>query len=305
MAGIRRTTRTQGAAPAHLVIKGVDLPWPHEGEGAAHQHQGGEEDERPGPGADDPSVFAQEFLKRIARLKGVRIDRTQYLTAELRRQGVPDPTVRTAIAHGPAAAGISRDVLDRIAQTSISFETKKSSALSFAAGLPGGLAAVGTVPADLTQYYVHAFRIMQKLAYVYGWQSFLEDLDDIDDETLGLLAAFLGVMLGVAGANANLAAFARQVARPAIEKNVANKALMKTAYYPAIKNTLKLVGVKVNRDIFASGVTKAVPVIGGLSAAGMTFAGLRSQSVRLMNHLRDLPLATGGAWPTDDPDCGD
>ena len=34
----------------------------------------------------------------------------------------------------------------------------------------------GTIPADMTQYYVHAFRIMQKLAYLYGWQTFLKNV---------------------------------------------------------------------------------------------------------------------------------
>lgn len=52
-------------------------------------------------------------------------------------------------------------MLDDVAESVINFETGKSTALSFAAGLPGGFAMIGTVPADITQFYVHAFRIMQ------------------------------------------------------------------------------------------------------------------------------------------------
>lgn len=68
---------------------------------------------------------------------------------------------------------MAAETLDDIARHSIAFETKKSATMAFAAGLPGGFALVGTVPADVAQYYIHAFRVMQKLAYLYGWQSFL------------------------------------------------------------------------------------------------------------------------------------
>ena len=67
---------------------------------------------------------------------------------------------------------------------------------------------VGTIPGDITQFYVHAFRVMQKLAYVYGWQALLEDAKDVDDETLGKLASLLGVMMGVGAASGAVTAFA-------------------------------------------------------------------------------------------------
>lgn len=41
---------------------------------------------------------------------------------------------------------------------------------------------------------------MQKLAYLYGWQTFFEECDDVDDETLYEMAVLLGVMMGVGSA---------------------------------------------------------------------------------------------------------
>lgn len=111
--------------------------------------------------------------------------------------------------------------VDDLALKTIRFETRKSSAASFAAGIPEGFALAGTVPVDVAQYYVHAFRVMQTLAYLYGWQEFLSDVEDEDDETVGRLAAFLGVMLGVAGASTTLTTFAANVAAPAVQKQVA------------------------------------------------------------------------------------
>lgn len=239
---------------------------------------------------DEEAVrYGTEFLKTVLRLRGVRVDRPQFLTAELQKRGVEREAIERAVQQNPAAAGVPLTVLDEIATSAISLETRKSSALSFAAGLPGGFAMLGTVPADVTQYYVHAFRVMQKIAYTYGWQSFLDDVKAVDDETLAKLAGFLGIMMGVGGASASVTTFATQVARPAIQKNIAGKALTKTAWYGPMKQTLKLVGIKVTKDSFAKAATKIVPVAGGVISGGLTFVTLRSQSQRLAEHLREIP----------------
>lgn len=240
---------------------------------------------------DDAEAFALAFMGKLLRLRGVRIDREQFLTAELRRRRVAEDVIARAVAGRPAIAGVAAETLDDIARHSIAFETKKSATMAFAAGLPGGFALVGTVPADIAQYYVHAFRVMQKLAYLYGWQSFLDDCHEVDDETLGELGAFLGVMLGVAGASTALTGFANNVARPALQKQLAGKALTKTAYYPLVKQTLKRVGAQINKQIFARTVTKVVPLVGGIVSGGLTYASLRAGSGRLAEHLKTLPPA--------------
>ncbi len=219
----------------------------------------------------------------------MRIDREQFLTQELRTLGLSDAQIGQAIASTPVQAAVGLTGLDELARKSIDFETRKSAGISFAAGLPGGFAMLVTVPADVTQYYVHAFRIMQKLTYLYGWQDLLGDLDDADDETVGKLALFLGVMLGVRGATTSLTIFAHHVAQPALEKQISKQALTKTAWYPVMKRTLALIGVKVTKDSFAKAVTKVVPVLSGAISGGMTLVMLKSQADRLRTHLRELP----------------
>lgn len=237
----------------------------------------------------DAEQFATAFLKKVIRLRGVKIDRDHFLTAELHKKGCSRDQIDRAVSTNPAAAGIGPKILDEIASESIDFETRKSTALSFASGLPGGLFMFGTIPADITQFYIHAFRVMQKIAYTYGWQSFLDDVDHIDDETLGKLAGFLGVMMGVSGASTTVGRFAAQVAGPAIQKNIAKQALTKTAWYGPMKQTLKLIGVNVTKQSFAKSVSKIVPVVGGVVSGGLTFVTLKVQSNRLKQHLRELP----------------
>lgn len=223
---------------------------------------------------EEAQRYAVAFLQKVMRLKGVAIERDHFLRSELRKRGVSDERVELAISTSPAAAGMDSGLVDSIAMDVIDFETKKSSVLSFSAGLPGGLAMLGTIPADVTQYYVHAFRIMQKLAYLYGWRSFIDDCDEMDDETLAAFALLLAVMVGVSGANSALTAFSKTV-QSNIAKKVASKALTQTSYYPIIKKVLAGIGVKITKSSFGDAVSKVVPVVGGFISGGLTFVSLK------------------------------
>lgn len=244
----------------------------------------------------EASVYAVFFLKKLVRIRGVRISREDFLRQELQKAHLSESQIEEAIASDPISAGISQKRLDKLANDAISYETKKSTALSFVAGIPGGLAMLGTVPADLGQHYVHSLRIMQKLAYLYGWKEFLTDPEDVDDETIAQMGLFFGVMLGVAGAAESMRDFARMIVAPAIEKRVARKALMKGTWYPVVKKSLKVIGISVTKQGFTKTMSKILPLIGGVISGGMTFVSLQTQANRLKQHLRQLPPpATDGA----------
>lgn len=238
---------------------------------------------------------AAAFFKKVLRLRGVRIDREQFLRSELKQRRVEEADIERAIATDVITAGINPEILDDIARCAIVFETRKSSALSAAAGFGGVLTMAATVPADLTQYYVHAFRVMQKLAFAYGWTSFFDETDEVSDEVLAQFAIFLAAMLGVGGAANGIRAFMAQTAAPAIRKSVASKALTKTVWYPVMKKTLRMVGVKVTKDTVGKAAAKTVPVLGSVVAGSMTFVALKRQSERLQVTLRSIPSPTGNA----------
>lgn len=148
---------------------------------------------------------------------------------------------------------------------------------------------LGTIPADLMQYYVHALRIMQKLAYLYGWGELLPDGREADDDTLGVLAVFFGVMLGVGGAAQSLTAFARVAAKTAYQNHATKRALMSITWYPVVKYSLRLIGINITKNSVAKGISKVVPVIGGFVSSGLTFMALQSQSLLLKDNLREIP----------------
>lgn len=245
-------------------------------------------------GDDDEEKQLQEYaykvIKKATQLKAVRIEREKFLRAELSKH-CPEEQVDEAVATSPARAGIDSSIIEKLAHDAIGLETKMVSGLSFLAGLPGGFAMAATVPLDTAQYFAYSLRIEQKLAYLYGWESFLDDKDDFPDETIYQMILFLGVMMGVGGSAVALEKFATNIARQGVIKAVQKQALTKTTFYPILKKILSVLGVKMTKETFAKGVGKLVPVAGGVISGGMTFATFKPGAKRLAKHLATLPQA--------------
>lgn len=85
-------------------------------------------------------------------MPGVRVNREEFLRQELRKLHMGDDAIQRAIDSNPLLAGVSLTEIDKLAEEAISYETNKSAAISFVAGIPGGFAMLGTIPADLMQY---------------------------------------------------------------------------------------------------------------------------------------------------------
>ena len=238
----------------------------------------------------DAEEFAYEIMKRAASLKVVKIDREQFLRATIKRY-CPEIDLSEAVERSPIEAGVSPRDLDEIALDVIDFETKKCAGLSFLAGIPGGVALAGTVPADLAQYFAHVMRVEQKLAYLYGWQTFLSAEDEVDDETLMKLIVLMGIMLEVGGVANSVTKFATDVAQKSIAKTIERQALTKTFFYTPMKKVLRVLGVNLTKQTFAKGVSKVVPVVGGVVSGGLTYASFKPGAERLRRYLRELPTS--------------
>jgi len=236
------------------------------------------------------STFTQA-LSVAVKLPGVRIDRRAYLRAALRRH-CTRTQIEQAIATTPAAAGIPLEVITAVANTSIAFETSKAAGLSAAAGLPGGLVMIGTVPADAAQYIGHMLRIAQKLAYVYSWPD-LFDGDDLDEATAAILTLFVGAMIGVQAAQGGIASVSALIAAQIVKK-LPQQALTKGAIYPVVKKVAGYLGVQMTKRLFASGIAKFVPVAGAVLSGGLTLATFLPMAKRLQKHLASLELTKPG-----------
>jgi len=230
-------------------------------------------------------------LRSAMEFPGIKINRADFLRKELSKY-FDDSVVDKAIATNPAQAGIDIKALEPIAKSCVNFETTKVTAISAAAGVPGGFAMAATVPADLAQFFGHVIRVLQKLAYLYGWQEmFRSEQDGFDDETSNRLILFIGVMFGVNVANATISKIATLAAVQA-EKVLLSKTLTKGTIYPIVKQVAKIIGVRMTKAIFAKGIGKAIPVLGAVASGTITFAFFKPMSTRLKKYLATLPMAS-------------
>jgi hypothetical protein len=242
---------------------------------------------------ENPDSKFSQVLGAAAKLPGVRINRAYYLRTALKRH-CTEEQIERAIAENPAAAGVPLRVISEVANTSISHETSKVTGLSTLAGIPGGFTMIGTVPADLAQYMGHMLRVSQKLAYIYGWPDlFAEDGEELDEATESMLILFVGVMFGVQVAQGGVAKAAAMIAAN-VAKKLPQQALTKGVLFPVAKKVAGYLGVNMTKKLFASGIAKAIPVVGAVLSGGLTLSTFLPMSKRLQKHLASLELTKPG-----------
>lgn len=233
-------------------------------------------------------ITFENVLATAMKAPGVKVNRAKFLRKELKKY-CSDDVISSAINSNPAKAGIPRELIDKISKQIINYETTKVTGISVAASIPGGAAAVGAAAADITSYFAFILRTVQELAYLYGFEQFDLNDDEVDAETMNTVLLFIGVMFGVQGAASTLQKFANVLAKQ-ISKKLAQKALTKGTIYPIVKKVATSVGIRMTKQIFADTVASAVPVLGGAISGGLTYAMFRPGCMKLRRNLRSYNL---------------
>lgn len=234
---------------------------------------------------DNSSKF-ENILINVLKIPGVKVDRKNFLYETLSSSVKDLDTVKIAISKNTIEAGISVYQLDKIAKSLINKRTTQTSAASFVAGIPGGLAMAAAIPMDTFQFLGNAIRLSQELAYLYGYEDFWDGSQLDDDKVKRELTLFLGVMFGVGGSASALRVISNNISKKVIQKT-SRKALTKTAYYPIIKKIGAMIGVKVTKGSFAKGISKAVPILGGIVSGGITYVSMKPMGNRLSKVLSE------------------
>lgn len=223
----------------------------------------------------------ESVITSAIQIPGVKVNRNKFL-AEL--FATEDVAIQEVLDHGPISAGISQERISAIANKHILKRTSQSSVASFAAGIPGGLAMAATIPADVMQFFGMALRLAQELSYLYGAEDLWQGGQVDDEKVQNQLLLYCGVMFGVSGAVSGVRVLSTQIAKTTLKK-LPQKALTKTFWYPMIKQIGKAVGIKVTKSTVAKGVSKAVPILGGVISGGLNFASMMPMAHRLMDAL--------------------
>lgn len=236
-------------------------------------------------------VDIEDFIILGLRTPGIAINRADFLQNELMKN-YPQSVIDDAIAYNPAHAQIPVAAIDKIADEVIKYERNCVSGISAALGMPGGIAMVATIPADLAQYYGYMLRATQKLMYLYGFPEIdtTEKSHKFDSETMNLLIICLGVMYGVSGANAALKTIAAALGK-GVEKQLMKAALTKGTIYPIVKSISKWFGMNMTKQVFAGFFKKAIPVVGGVIGGGITYVTFKPCCDKLKVSLQDTLLS--------------
>ncbi|MEE8736068.1 hypothetical protein [Bifidobacterium subtile] len=229
-----------------------------------------------------------DVLVNALKVPGVKIDRDSFLRNQFKTK--PQEFVKDILSEGPVAAGASQDELRTLARKIVDTTTLQSSGMSFLTGLPGGFTMAATIPADIAQFYAMDLRMAQQIAYIYGEPDLFRNGLPDDDLVRNQLTVFCGVMFGVAGA-ASLARAATAKIAKQMMISLPKKALTKTLYYRLIKSIAKVLGVKMTKQVFARGVSKFIPLLGGALSGGMTYAMMRPMGNRLIDALETAHFA--------------
>lgn len=221
-------------------------------------------------------------IATVTKMPGVKVNREAFLKEQFK--DLSKEEIACIVEKGPVDAGQSREALAKKASRIIKERTAVSSAASLVAGLPGGMAVLATLPADIVQFYAVALRMAQELVYLYGEKDLWCEATDNYEHVNNQLILYCGVMLGASGADATVKVLAAALAKQALNQ-LPKKALTKTFYFPAIRATLKFFGIKLTKSMFGKGVSKVVPILGGVVSGGITLASMLPMGKRLAKVL--------------------
>ena len=226
--------------------------------------------------APGKELIFENILTAALQLPGVKVDRNQFLSEMFASESV---SLDDIVNFGPIAYQFPQDRLTAIANKLILKRTSQSSIASFATGIPGGLAMAATIPADVLQFFGTTLRLAQELSYLYGADNLWQNGQLNNNQVKDYMLLYCGVMFGISGAVSGVRVLSAQVAKAALKK-LPQKALTKTFWYPILKKLGTVIGLKITKSSFAKGVSKVIPVVGGIVSGGLNFASMKPMATR-------------------------
>ena len=230
---------------------------------------------------EEKNIALESIISSAVQIPGVKVNRKKFLAEIFATEEV---NIQNILENGPIEEKVSQTKLNEISKKLILKRTSQSSAASFLAGMPGGIAMAATIPADVMQFFGMALKLAQELSYLYGAEDLWIDGKIDDEKVKNQLILYCGVMFGVSGAVSGVRVLTTQVAKVALKK-IPQKALTKTFWYPILKQIGKALSIKITKSTVAKGVSKAIPIIGGVISGGLNFASMLPMANRLQDTL--------------------
>ena len=227
------------------------------------------------------------FLNGILKMPGAKINRESFLRKTFK--DLSEEEIMLCLAESPAQVIPAKEI-EKAANSVINSHTAKVTTISTVSGIPGGLALLATIPADLANYYYHIVSVGQKLGYLYGFPDMVDDKGKLTPDGEIMLTAFIGVMNKVQIANELIKKLASEMAKRMSEetaKRIAGNILSKQIVSQAVETIATKLGTKITSKTAGRGISKAIPIVSGIICGGITYATFKPQSKRLLQALKD------------------
>lgn len=234
-------------------------------------------------------VTPEKVFTYALKVPLVKIKRQEFLVKNFSNGESPE-TIRKMLDTSPFKAGIERSKLSKVAIECIKYEKFWVTTKSAATGLGGGtpITIAGAVVADLGNNLAHEMRVIQKLAFIYGWPDIFDIDRDMDEETKNVILLFVGVMIGVKGASEMLLKVANHFGQN-LGKEIAKTALTKTAWYPILKKICEAVFIKISKKAVANAVEKGLPILAVVLSGAITYSAFSKEATNLKDYLEKHP----------------
>lgn len=227
----------------------------------------------------------------IERVPGLLINREAFLRDVFRDKLSPDQLNR--VVELGDYGDVSLDMLDSAANSCINKTRLTTSGASFVAGLPSSLPTLlATVTADITQSFAFYVRIAQQLSYIYGEANDFTKMQD--DDRMTKLLLYIGAMFGIEAASQVLALMSYNAGRILAKKfgQVAVTKVLNGVPWKVARTIAKMLGVKLTKGVVQKGISKVVPVLGGVVSGALTYATFGPMAKKLQCALRDTLKAS-------------
>ena len=218
------------------------------------------------------------LMDNAIAIPGVKVRRREFLAKAFAEEEVDYVGLLT---RGIAYSGCSEEMLARLADEQIKRRTNESTAVSFAAGIPGGLALAATIPADALQSFAMNLKLVQEIAYIYGADDFWNGDEEETKKSLKVLGVMMGVLHQVEGAVEG----ARYLAYPYAANLFEDENFDFDYLLSKIGDEIMK---KLAKDTAAKGLSKVVPIFGGVLSGGLTYYSMKPMNARLAKTLAQV-----------------
>lgn len=225
------------------------------------------------------------------RAPGLLIDRDAFLREALGKKLTAEQLKKLVEEGGYSS--VSLDVLDSAANSYISKTRLITSSASFLAGLPSSLPALPvTITADVTQSFAFYIRVAQQLAYIYGEKSDFTQMHD--DDRMTKLLLYIGSMFGVEAASQVLIIMSKNAGEMLAKKfgQTAVTKVLNGVPWKVAKIVAKLLGVKLTKEVAQKGISKVIPILGGIVSGALTYSTFGPMAKKLQESLRSTLQAS-------------